>query len=111
MTTTESKSQIGFWPFLVISMAWYGYAYYVSQSLSTQVFGFVFLNVFIFAIPIALSGAYSLAVNQARTVSFYRQGGWAYWLFSRRFIKAILWITWSLVASFLMLVLLACVFQ
>ena len=107
MTTTESKSQIGFWPFMVISMAWYGYAYYVSQSLATQVFGIVFLNVFIFAIPIALSGAYSLAVNQARTVSFYRQGGWAYWLFSRRFIKALLWITWSLVASFLMLVLLA----
>jgi hypothetical protein len=108
MTTTESKSQIGFWPFMVISIAWYGYAYYyVSQSLATQVFGLVFLNVFIFAIPIALSGAYSLAVNQARTVSFYRQGGWAYWLFSRRFIKAILWATWSLVASFLMLVLLA----
>jgi TPR repeat protein len=105
MTTTESKSQIGFWPFMVISMAWYGYAYYVSQSLATQVFGLVFLNVFIFAIPIALSGAYSLAVNQARTVSFYRQGGWAYWLFSRRFIKALLWITWSLVTSFLMLVL------
>lgn len=105
MTTTESKSQIGFWPFMVISMAWYGYAYYVSQSLATQMFGFVILNVFIFAIPIALSGAYSLAVNQARTVSFYRQGGWAYWLFSRRFIKAILWITWSLVTSFLMLVL------
>ena len=105
MTTTESKSQIGFWPFMVISMAWYGYAYYVSQSLATQVFGLVFLNVLIFAIPIALSGAYSLAVNQARTVSFYRQGGWAYWLFSRRFIKALLWITWSLVTSFLMLVL------
>lgn len=105
MTNTESKSQIGFWPFMVISMAWYSYAYFLSQSLANQSFGLMLVNVLIFAIPIALSGAYSIAVNQARTVSFYRQGGWTYWFFSRRFIKAILWIVWALISSFIMLVL------
>jgi hypothetical protein len=81
MTNTEPKSQIGLWPFIVISMVWYGYAYFMSQSLVNQTFGLMLINVLIFAIPIALSGAYSIAVNQARTVSFYRQGGWTYWFF------------------------------
>ena len=90
---------------MVISIAWYGYAYFLSQSLVKQPFGMMLINVLIFAIPIALSGTYSIAVNQARTVSFYRQGGWTYWFFSRRFIKAILWIVWALISSFIMLVL------
>lgn len=105
MTNVAPKSQIGFLPFCFLSITWCGYAYYISQKLASLPFGMVLLNVLIFAIPIALSGAYSIAINQTRTVSFYRQGGWVYWLFSRRFIKNMLWIVWALITSFITLIL------
>ncbi len=104
MTQNKAYPTINFWKFLIISTLWYGYAYFTSKNLVHQSFGLVFLNVIIFATPIALSGAYSLVINQARTVSFYNTDGWTYWFFSRRFLKAFIWLTWSIISAFLMLI-------
>ncbi len=86
-----------------MAFAWFALAYFAGQQIASLPFGFVVVSVLIFAVPIALSGAYSSAVNQTRAVSYYKTSGRAYKVFSGRVIRSILWVVWALVTSFFML--------
>ena len=86
--------------FLVMALFWLAGAYFVGQNIARMPFGFVVFSVFIFAIPIALAGAYNSAVMQTRTVSYYKTTGWAYTLLSGRVIRSFLWVIWALTTSF-----------
>lgn len=78
-------------------------AYLAGQQIANLPFGFVVFSVLIFAIPIALSGAYCSAVNQARSLSYYQTSGWIYKLFSGRLLRSVLWVIWALISSFFVL--------
>ncbi len=86
-----------------MALVWFALAYFASQQIASLPFGFVVVSVLIFAVPIALSGAYSCAVNQTRAVSYYKTSGRAYKVFSGRVIRSILWVVWALVTSCFML--------
>jgi hypothetical protein len=103
MNNSERPAAIGFRPFLVMSLVWLALAYLAGQKIASLPFGFVVISVLIFAVPVALSGAYSSAVNQTRVVSYYKTSGRAYKLLSGRVIRSILWVIWALTTSFFML--------
>jgi len=103
MNSSEHVAAIGFRPFLVMALVWLAGAYIAGQQIASLPFGFVVVSVLIFAVPIALSGAYSSAVNQTRAVSYYKTSGRAYKLLSGRVIRAILGVVWALTTSFFML--------
>ncbi len=103
MSDGEESSPTGFGRFLALAFVWFVSAYLAGHLMANLPFGFVVLAVFLFAVPIAMSGAYSSAVEQARAVSYYRPSGWAYKLFSRRFLRSFLWVIWALGSSFLAL--------
>lgn len=103
MNSAESVSPIGFRAFSAMAIVWIAGAYFAGQQVASLPFGFVVISVFIFAVPIALSGAYSSAVNQARAMSYYATSGWVYKTLSGRLIRSIFWVLWALTSSFVML--------
>lgn len=103
MTNSEQPPVIGFRLFLFLALVWLALAYLAGQQIASLPFGFVVVSVLIFAVPVALSGAYSSAVNQTRVVSYYKPSGRAYKLLSGRVIRSILWVIWALTTSFFML--------
>jgi hypothetical protein len=103
MNNSEQRAVVGFRPFLVMALVWLALAYLAGQQIASLPFGFVVVSVLIFAVPVALSGAYTSAVNQTRAVSCYKKSGRAYKLLSGRVTRSILWALWALTTSFLML--------
>lgn len=103
MNNSEPPAAVGFRPFLAMALVWLALAYLAGQQIASLPFGFVVVSVLIFAVPVALSGAYSSAVNQTRAVSYYKTSGRAYKLLSGRVIRSILWVLWALATSFFML--------
>lgn len=101
--TNSEPPVIGFRPFLVMALVWLALAYLAGHQIASLPFGFVVISVLIFAVPVALSGAYSSAVNQTRVVSYYKTSGRAHKLLSGRVIRSILWVIWALTTSFFML--------
>ena len=91
------------WPFVAKALAWLAVTYFASRRLSEQAFGIIVVSVLVFAIPVALAGAYSAAVNQVRRLSHFKEGGWAYAVLSRRFFGTLIWLAWALLTSFVML--------
>ncbi|MBV5336676.1 MAG: hypothetical protein J0653_01315, partial [Deltaproteobacteria bacterium] len=51
----------------------------------------------------ALSGGYSSAVNQIRTLSYYKIGGRAHRYLSQRWLRTLIWVISALATTFLML--------
>ena len=94
---------VGYRSFAAMSIVWLGAAYLAGQYVAVLPFGFVVVSVFIFAVPIAISGAYSSAINQTRMMSYYKTNGWFYKIFSGRIIRSTLWVIWALASSFAML--------
>ena len=86
-----------------MAIVWLAAAYLAGQYVAVLPFGFVVISVFIFAVPIAISGAYSSAVNQTRMMLYYKTSGWFYKIFSGRLIRSILWVIWALTSSFAIL--------
>ena len=103
MSRAAEPLPIRFLTYLAMSAAWLASGYFVGQYLARLPFGFVAASVFLFAIPIALSGAYTSAVSQMRDVSYYKTSGLAYRLLSGRVIRALFWIVFTLVSSLVML--------
>jgi hypothetical protein len=95
--------KIGYRPFAAMAIVWLAAAYFAGQYIAVLPFGFVVVSVLIFAVPIAISGAYSSAVNQTRMMSYYKTSGWFYKVFSGRLIRSFLWVIWALTSSFVML--------
>ena len=63
------KSPLAFGPFAGKALAWLAVGYLASWRLAEQPFGLIVFSVFLFAVPVALAGAYSSTVNQVRTLS------------------------------------------
>jgi len=103
MNNSQNPTGVGFRPFLVMALVWLALAYLAGQKIAILPFGFVVVSVLVFAVPIALSGAYSSAVDQTRAVSYYKTSGRAYKLLSGRVVRSILWVVWALTTSFFML--------
>ena len=89
--------------FTAMAMVWLAAAYLAGKYVAVLPFGFVVISVFIFAVPIAISGIYSSAVNQTRMISYYKTSGWFYKIFSGRLIRSVLWVIWALTSSFAMI--------
>ena len=103
MSTTIDSPTAGYRLFAAMSIVWLGAAYLAGQYVAVLPFGFVVVSVFVFAVPIAISGAYSSAINQTRMMSYYKTSGWFFKIFSGRLIRSVLWMIWALVSSFVML--------
>ncbi len=97
------KSPLAFGPFAGKALAWLAVGYLASWRLAEQPFGLIVFSVFLFAVPVALAGAYSSTVNQVRTLSHFKEGGWAHRIVSRRLLGALLWLIWALLTAFFML--------
>jgi len=104
VSSPQQPLAIGLWAFLAMALAWVALAYFAGQKIASLPFGFVVVSVLIFAVPVALSGSYSSAVNQTRDLSYYKSSGWAHKLFSGRVTRSILWVVWALVTSLFMVV-------
>ena len=103
MSSNVVLPPVGYRTFVTLAIVWLTAAYFVGQYIAILPFGFVVISVFIFAVPIAISGIYSSAVNQTRVMSYYKTSGWFYKIFSGRLIRSVLWVMWAFASSFAML--------
>lgn len=94
---------MSFFSFATKAVIWLVAAYGVGQFVAVLPFGFVVISVFLFAVPIAMYGAYNSAVNQTRWMACFKTSGWLYRLFAGRFLCSAYWALWALVSSFVML--------
>jgi hypothetical protein len=81
VSSTAVSPNVGYRRFGAMAMVWLAAAYLAGQYVAVLPFGFVVISVFILAVPIAISGAYSSAVNKTRMMSYYKTSGWFYKLF------------------------------
>lgn len=87
----------------VLSLIWLFLAVISARLFVTQPLGFAVLSVFVLAVPVALSGGYSSAVNQIRALSYYKEGGRAHRFLSQRWLRVLIWVIAALATTFLML--------
>lgn len=99
----ELKATDGTRRYVVLSIIWLFLAFIASRLLVTQPPGFTVLSVFVLAVPVALSGGYSSAVNQIRALSYYKEGGRAHRFLSQRWLRVLIWVIAALATTFLML--------
>ncbi len=99
-TTTPSR----FRRFLVLALLWTVCAYLVGWYLPTTPPYLALIANFLFAVPIAISGAYSSAAVQTRRASYFHPRGWAFRILSGRILRSLFWIAWALVSSLFMLI-------
>lgn len=90
--------------FFAFSCCWLLLAYVVSAYIADIPFWWVVFGTLLFATPIAISGAYSSAVNQTKMLTLFNSSGLAHQLLSGRLTRSIAWIVWALVSSFAMLI-------
>ena len=90
--------------YVALSLTWLLVAFIASRLIVTQPLGFAVLGVFVFAVPVALSGGYSSAVNQIRTLSYYKEGGRAHRFLSQRLLRTLIWVILALVTTFITLI-------
>ncbi len=98
-----NKSPLAFWPFAGKALACLVIGFIASRRLTEQAFGLIVFSVFIFAVPVALSGAYSSTVNQVRRLSHFKEEGWAHSFLSRRLLSTLAWLIFALLTSFFLL--------
>jgi len=78
--------------------------YLMAKGFSAHEFWLVPLCVFALSIPICLSGLYAITIRKTQQATSFVQHGWVYRLFLGRTFKTVLWILWSLLSSFYMLI-------
>jgi hypothetical protein len=91
-------------PFLVKATAWAMLVYLTAQEFATSNLWVVILSVFVFSIPIALSGIYSGTITQINRLESFARQGWIFRLLSGRPLKVVVWVCLALVLAFFMLI-------
>ena len=103
-TTPSDAAIFAFIPFFLKSVVWCGLTYFMATHFATSQFWIVVLSVFLFSVPIALSGIYAATIRQIRRLHIFANRGRLFRLFSGRPLKVVLWVCWALFTSFFMLV-------
>lgn len=103
----ETNATSGARRYAALSLAWLFLAFVASRMFVARPLGFAVLSVFVFAVPVALSGGYSSAVNQIRTLSYYKEGGRAHRFLAQRWLRTLIWVITALATTFLMFLQLA----
>ena len=101
---TDNKHNRGFSSFFYKSIIWGIITYFLGKEFANNHFWFVVLAVYLFSIPIALSGIYSNTINQIRRLHNFTRQGLIFRLLSARLLKVFIWACWALVTSFFMLI-------
>ncbi len=78
--------------------------YVMAYEFSAHEFWLVPLSVFTLSVPICLAGLYALTIRKTQQAALFVQQGWLYRVFLGRTFKTVLWILWSLLSAFYMLV-------
>jgi hypothetical protein len=90
--------------FLLKSVCWFAITFLMAWGFATGHFWVVVLSVFLFSVPVALSGIYASTIHQIRRLYIFAKRGWLFRLVSGRPFKVILWVCWALITSFFMLI-------
>jgi hypothetical protein len=102
-TVLASTARSAHAPFFLWALGWLSVSFLASRGMTAQPLPVVIFSVIALAIPVALAGAYGAAISQIRRLSYYKEGGWAYSIFSRRLLASLLWLIWAIPSSFIML--------
>jgi hypothetical protein len=94
----------GVMAFLLKSLAWGLLTVLAVAYFASSHFWVVVLIVFMFSVPIALSGTYTATIRQIRRLHIFAGRGFLFRLFSGRPLRVILWVCWALFTSFFMLI-------
>lgn len=78
--------------------------YLMAKEFAAHEFWLVSLCVFVLSIPICLSGLFAITISKTQQATTFVQKGWIYRLFLGRTFKTVLWILWSLLSAFYMLI-------
>ncbi len=78
--------------------------YWIAQEFVSAPLWFVVSSVFLFSIPISLSGIYSSTIHQIRRLTFFAKRGLIFRVLSGRPLKVFFWVCWALASSFFMLI-------
>ena len=78
--------------------------YLMAKTLSVNEFWLVPLSVLVFSVPICLAGLYTITIRKTQQAALFVQKGWVYRLFLGRTFKTVLWILWSMLSAFYMLI-------
>lgn len=100
----DKHSMQGLLPYFIKASIWALLLYYAANAFATYSFWVVSLSVFVFSLPIALSGIYSSTVSQIQRLESFAHRGFIFRLFSGRLFKVIFWVCQAVVMAFLVLI-------
>ena len=88
--------------FLALSASWLALTYAVSRSQSMEILH-IGTALLLFSVPICLAGIYTSTLHLEFRLALFKERGWLYVLFSRRLLRNMWWIAFSIAMSFLLL--------
>lgn len=103
MVSRDDSPHVRFTTFAVAALIWLLAAYLTSSLIAHWPTWFAMGAVLLFSLPIAIANLYLSVSRQTRRVTFFKPGGWGFWVMSGRLFKTIFWVTASWGMSFLML--------
>lgn len=89
--------------FFIKSLALAFFTYWIAQRFVSAPLWLVVLSIFLFSVPISLSGIYSSTIRQIRRLTYFTAQGVIFRLLSGRPLKVFLWVSWAVISSFFML--------
>lgn len=91
-------------PYLIKSAIGALLLYYAANAFATNSFWIVSLSVFVFSLPLALSGIYASTVRQIQRLESFAHRGILFRILSGRLFKVIFWVLQAVVMAFLVLI-------
>lgn len=89
---------------LTVSLAFGAISFSVAKNIHTFQLGLVAVSVFLFAVPIMLSGIYVGTLRRVHENTLFKRDGWLYRFRSKRLFMVIGWFAWSVTTGFFMLI-------
>ena len=101
-TADSPPSRSWYLPFLTLTALWLLATYAVSHTESMEILH-VGATMLLFSVPICLAGIYTSTLRQEFRLALFKNRGWLYALLSRRLLRIMWWIAFSLAMSFFLL--------
>ncbi len=89
--------------FLILSLGWLAFAYFVGRMIPDQQLWFALLVTVVFGFPLYLAATYSVTIQRIHHANQLQKIGILHWFLSRRMLPYIGWALWSVMFAFLLL--------
>jgi hypothetical protein len=96
----ETSGSARFMPYMVKSLVWLVCCVYLTRQSLNGNFLVLLICLYLFSLPIVISGSYSITIQKARQLGIFAKAGWLFKAFSGRVTRTLVLMLASIATSF-----------